>query len=222
MCCDRLGEQSVELGPVEFLTTYPGTDLDVERSVGRTGGSGVLALMSVSSTGSVARALARALRSSRDESAWRLETVVRRGGADHGIDVDGHLLEPWIEVEADIRRIIEEAAASQPGIRVDIKRLLLANAMRPLPGAQPLVHAIQKHGEAVFGEPIPAMGTPLYTDVRLYAEAGIPGVIYGAGPRTVLESHAKRSDERIVLEDLRRATKVIARALSDLLRAEGD
>lgn len=127
-----------------------------------------------------------------------------------------------VEVEADIRRIIEETAASQPGIRVDIKRLLLANAMRPLPGAQPLVHAIQKHGEAVFGEPIPAMGTPLYTDVRLYAEAGIPGVIYGAGPRTVLESHAKRSDERIVLEDLRRATKVIARALSDLLRTEGD
>ncbi|WP_313369003.1 M20/M25/M40 family metallo-hydrolase [Achromobacter animicus] len=122
------------------------------------------------------------------------------------------------EVEADIRRIIEETAASCPGIRVDIKRLLLANSMRPLPGAQPLVQAIQQHGEAVFGEPIPAMGTPLYTDVRLYAEAGIPGVIYGAGPRTVLESHAKRSDERIDLEDLRRATKVIARTLADLLQ----
>ncbi|TQJ94082.1 M20/M25/M40 family metallo-hydrolase [Achromobacter sp. SLBN-14] len=121
------------------------------------------------------------------------------------------------EVEADIRRIIEEAAASCPGIRVEIKRLLLANSMRPLPGAQPLVQAIQQHGEAVFGEPIPAMGTPLYTDVRLYAEAGVPGVIYGAGPRTVLESHAKRNDERINLEDLRRATKVIARTLADLL-----
>ncbi|KRB13133.1 ArgE/DapE family deacylase [Achromobacter sp. Root170] len=121
------------------------------------------------------------------------------------------------EVEADIRRIIEEAAASCPGIRVEIKRLLLANSMRPLPGAQPLVQAIQQHGEAVIGEPIPAMGTPLYTDVRLYAEAGIPGVIYGAGPRTVLESHAKRNDERINLEDLRRATKVIARTLADLL-----
>jgi succinyl-diaminopimelate desuccinylase len=33
----------------------------------------------------------------------------------------------------------------------------------------------------------------------------------------VLESHAKRADERLQLEDLRRATKVIARALSDLL-----
>ena len=40
-------------------------------------------------------------------------------------------------------------------------------------------------------------------------EAGIPGVIYGAGPRTVLESNAKRADERLELEDLRRATKVI-------------
>ncbi len=121
------------------------------------------------------------------------------------------------EVEADIRRVIQDAAASCADIRVDIKRLLQANSMRPLPGAQPLVQAIQKHGEALFGEPIPAMGTPLYTDVRLYAEAGIPGVIYGAGPRTVLESHAKRSDERVVLEDLRRATKVIARTLADLL-----
>ncbi|AMG47685.1 M20 family metallopeptidase [Achromobacter ruhlandii] len=123
-----------------------------------------------------------------------------------------------VEVEADIRRIIEECAAATPGLRVEIKRLLLANAMRPLPGNQPLVDAIRKHGQDLFGEPIPAMGTPLYTDVRLYAEAGIPGVIYGAGPRTVLESHAKRNDERVVLEDLRRATKVIARTLADLLR----
>lgn len=122
------------------------------------------------------------------------------------------------EVEADIRRIIEEAAAATPGIRVEIKRLLLANAMRPLPGNQPLVDAIRRHGQELFGESIPAMGTPLYTDVRLYAEAGIPGVIYGAGPRTVLESHAKRNDERVVLEDLRRATKVIARTLTDLLQ----
>ncbi|MFY1919520.1 peptidase M20 [Achromobacter xylosoxidans] len=122
------------------------------------------------------------------------------------------------EVEADIRRIIGEAAAATPGIRIEIKRLLLANAMRPLPGNQPLVDAIRRHGQELFGESIPAMGTPLYTDVRLYAEAGIPGVIYGAGPRTVLESHAKRNDERVVLEDLRRATKVIARTLADLLQ----
>ena len=53
--------------------------------------------------------------------------------------------------------------------------------------------------------------------MRLFSEAGIPGVIYGAGPRTVLESNAKRADEHIVLEDLRRATQVMARSLADLL-----
>jgi acetylornithine deacetylase/succinyl-diaminopimelate desuccinylase family protein len=121
------------------------------------------------------------------------------------------------EVEATLRQVIAGAAAEKPGVTVDVKRMLLANAMKPLAGNQPLVDAIQKHGQAVFGEAIPALGTPLYTDVRLFCEAGIPGVIYGAGPRTVLESHAKRADERLDLEDLRRATKVIARSLHDLL-----
>ena len=121
------------------------------------------------------------------------------------------------EVEATLRQVIADAAAQTPGITVEIKRMLLARALQPLPGNQPLVEALQKHGEAVFGEPIPAVGTPLYTDVRLFCEAGIPGVVYGAGPRTVLESHAKRADERLDLQDLRRATKVIARTLLDLL-----
>jgi acetylornithine deacetylase/succinyl-diaminopimelate desuccinylase-like protein len=129
-----------------------------------------------------------------------------------------------VEVEASIRQVIADAVtgfnqgrAADMQISVDIKRMLMAHSMQPLAGNKPLVDAIQKHGEQVFGEPIPAMGTPLYTDVRLYAERGIPGVIYGAGPRTVLESNAKRADEHLVLEDLRRATKVIARTLQDLL-----
>jgi acetylornithine deacetylase/succinyl-diaminopimelate desuccinylase family protein len=125
------------------------------------------------------------------------------------------------EVEATIRQVIADAAAdfSKKGavITVDIKRLLLANAMQPLAGNKPLVDALQKHGEAVFGEPIPTSGTPLYTDVRLYGEQGIPAAIYGAGPRTVFESNAKRADEHLVLEDLRKATKVVARSLFDLL-----
>ncbi|MBC7376392.1 MAG: ArgE/DapE family deacylase [Burkholderiaceae bacterium] len=122
-----------------------------------------------------------------------------------------------VEAEAHIRQVIADAAAQSEGITIDIMRLLLARSMQPLPGNKPLVDAIQKHGAELFGEKIPAMGTPLYTDVRLYAEAGIPGVIYGAGPRTVLESNAKRADERLELQDLRRATKVIARTLLDLL-----
>ena len=122
-----------------------------------------------------------------------------------------------VAVEANIREVIANAAASHAGITVDIRRLVLARALKPLAGNKPLVDALQKHGEAVFGEPIPTSGTPLYTDVRLYGEQGIPAAIYGAGPRTVFESNAKRSDEHLVLEDLRRATKVVARTLLDLL-----
>jgi len=122
-----------------------------------------------------------------------------------------------VEVEATIRQVIAGAAAQVPGITVEIKRLLLAKSMLPLPGNKPLVEGIQKHGREVFGQEIPTSGTPLYTDVRLYSAQGIPAVIYGAGPRTVFESNAKRSDEHLVLEDLRRATKVVARTLFDLL-----
>ena len=127
------------------------------------------------------------------------------------------------QVEQSIRDTIARAAASyapprgRGDIRVQVRRLLLANAMTPLPGNAPLVEAIQRHGAAVFGDKPAAVGTPLYTDVRLYVARGIPVVIYGAGPRTVLESHAKRADERLSLDDLRRATKVVARALADLL-----
>ena len=127
------------------------------------------------------------------------------------------------EVEAALRKTIAEAAQSfapprgGKALQVDVRRMLLAHALKPLPGNRPLVQALQKHAEEVFGEPVPALGTPLYTDVRLYGEQGIPGVIYGAGPRTVRESNAKRADEHIALADLQRATCVIARTLADLL-----
>ena len=121
------------------------------------------------------------------------------------------------EVEATLRRVITDAVAASRGITVDVRRILLARALKPLGGNQPLVDALCRHASSVFGEPIQASGTPLYTDARLYCERGIPAVLYGAGPRTELESNAKRADEHIVLEDLRRATKVVARTLLDLL-----
>ena len=39
-----------------------------------------------------------------------------------------------------------------------------------------------------------------------------------AGPRTIAEANAKQPDENILLEDLRRATHVVAAAVHDLLR----
>jgi succinyl-diaminopimelate desuccinylase len=124
-----------------------------------------------------------------------------------------------VAVEAQLRALIEEAVRGVPGIRLEIKRLLLSHALRPLPGADKLVACLQKNGRQVFGEPITAQGTPLYADARLYGERGIPAVLYGAGPRTVPESNAKKADEKLALEDLRRATKVVALTLLDFLQA---
>ena len=62
-----------------------------------------------------------------------------------------------------------------------------------------------------------AKGVPLYTDARHYAEAGIPIVLYGAGPRTIEEANAHRADERLPLDDLKKATLVMALSLADLL-----
>jgi succinyl-diaminopimelate desuccinylase len=121
-------------------------------------------------------------------------------------------------VEAEVRALIERSvAAHDPRVRVEIRRMLLAQALQPQSANAPLVQAIQRHAGEVFGQTPPVVGTPLYTDVRLYGAHGVPAVIYGAGPRTVLESNAKRADEHLVLDDLRRATKVIARTLTDLL-----
>lgn len=122
-------------------------------------------------------------------------------------------------VEQDIRTAIDQVWKSTPGITVETRRILLARALKPLPGSDALVAALQQHAESLFGEKVPACGTPLYADARLYCEAGIPVVLYGAGPRTVEESHAKQPDERLELEDLRRATKVVARTCLDMMAA---
>jgi len=123
-----------------------------------------------------------------------------------------------VPVEAGLRSLIDRAIAGYDGIRVDVRRLLLARALKPLPGHEKLVAAIQRHGRRIFGEDIPASGTPLYADARLYGEHGIPVVMYGAGPKTIEESNAKRPDENLALDDLRRATLVIACAVGDMLR----
>lgn len=123
-------------------------------------------------------------------------------------------------VEAQVRKLIEDAVQGVPGIRLEVKRLLLSHALRPLPAGAQLVANLQKNAREVLGEDIPAVGTPLYADARLYGEHGIPAVLYGAGPRSVPESNAKKADEKLLLEDLRKATKIVALTLLDFLAAE--
>lgn len=120
-------------------------------------------------------------------------------------------------VEDEVRAFVQQAVAGLPGIRVDVRRILLARALCPLPGHERLAESLCRHGQAVFGEAIGVCGTPLYADARLYGEHGVPVVMYGAGPRTVIEARAKQADENVSLSDLQGATRVVARMLADFL-----
>jgi succinyl-diaminopimelate desuccinylase len=120
-------------------------------------------------------------------------------------------------VEQELRQLIVAAVGRHAGAGVTIERVLLAKPLRPLPGAQRLSEPLCRHAQLVFGDSIRPAGVPLYTDARHYAEAGIPIVLYGAGPKTIEEANAHRADEKLRLADLEKATEVVALALLDLL-----
>ena len=121
------------------------------------------------------------------------------------------------QVEHDLIEFIRQAAAAHPTIRVRSRRIILARPFVPLPGQEKLVAALQANAERVLGEKIESQGVPLYTDARHYSAAGIPTVLYGAGPRSMLEANAHRADERVKLDDVFKATEIVAGALADLL-----
>ena len=121
------------------------------------------------------------------------------------------------KAELDLVRQIEERAAAMPEVKVSTRRILLAEPLRPSPAQSRLVEILQRHAREITGEDVPAIGVPLFTDARLYSNAGAATVMYGAGPHSILEANGHRADENLVLEDLRKATKVVALTLVELL-----
>ena len=122
------------------------------------------------------------------------------------------------EAERTLTAQLHDLAAQWLGIRLQVKRILLARPFTPLPGQEKLVGAIRKHAKAVLDENIEAHGVPLYTDARHYSAVGVPTVLYGAGPRTLEEANGHMADENLRLDDLYKATEVVALSLLDFLR----
>jgi acetylornithine deacetylase/succinyl-diaminopimelate desuccinylase-like protein len=121
------------------------------------------------------------------------------------------------KVERELTALIRASVAGLPGIGCAIRRIMLAEPLKPVPGLERLTAPLQRNAEAVLGEPVPLYGVPLYTDARHYAAAGIPTVLYGAGPHSLIEANAHAADERLPLADLHKATEVVALTLLDLL-----
>ena len=121
-------------------------------------------------------------------------------------------------VEKALSALIRKSGARK-GIKVEIRRVILAEPLRPLKSIDKLVAPLQRHAREFFKLRIKTTGVPLYTDARHYSAAGIPTVLYGAGPRSIIEANAHGANEHVKLSDLKAATKVMAAALRDLLKA---
>ena len=121
------------------------------------------------------------------------------------------------EVEYDLRALINRSIPDLEGISVDVERIMLAEPLKPVGDVQRLASIVQKHASAVLDQDIPQAGVPLYTDARHYAAHGIPTILYGAGPRSIEDANAHRADERLPLNLLQDAAKVIALSIADLL-----
>lgn len=124
---------------------------------------------------------------------------------------DGH------QVERALTDLVMQHAQSGLGAEVECRRIMLAEPLHPIDGTEKLVEAIRVASKTILGEALETSGTPLYTDARHYCEAGIPTVLFGAGPETISESHAHGADEHVQLHDLKAATNIVGLALEDLL-----
>ena len=123
-----------------------------------------------------------------------------------------------IKVEKALTSLIRKAGARK-GIAIDVSRVILAEPLKPRKGVDRLVETLQRHARKELRVAIKPTGVPLYTDARHYSAAGIPTVLYGAGPRSIIEARGHNTDEHVKLSDLKAATKIVAAALRDLLKA---
>lgn len=122
------------------------------------------------------------------------------------------------KVERELIALIKKAG-SRKGIKVEVKRVLLAEPLKPIKGTERLVEPLQRHASAILKQKVKPTGVPLYTDARHYAAHKVPVVLYGAGPRSILEANAHRADEHVRIKDLEAAIQIVTATLRDLLKA---
>jgi succinyl-diaminopimelate desuccinylase len=121
------------------------------------------------------------------------------------------------DVHKSLVSLIEAAIPAPATCTVRTRPVMLAEPLRPVPGTDSLVLPLQRNAQKVLGVEVLTIGAPLYTDARHYAAAGIPTVLYGAGPRSILEAHAHAADEHLQFTDLRAATEIVALTIADIL-----
>lgn len=120
-------------------------------------------------------------------------------------------------VERDLTTVIGSCMGDVPGVRCKVRVTSLSPAMSPTEDTEALVAAFQEDAERRRGSTLPVLGIPGDTEGRHYAAAGIPTVLFGAGPKTPGDGNVGGPDEFLVLDDLRTATEVVANVVASLL-----
>ena len=125
------------------------------------------------------------------------------------------------KAEQNLAIQLGKAVAGMPGVVCRIRRLDLTPPLKPAPGSEAIVDALQSAAIAVVGREIPETKRSAISDARHYVAVGIPAVLYGAGPEKPEDAHIGGPNENLVLDDLRRGTEILACALADFLKAGG-
>ena len=126
-----------------------------------------------------------------------------------------------VAVERELTDLIAAAANQIGGVLCRINRLKLNRPMTPGPGTDTLASVLERQASAATGAAIAVYGVPHATDTRHYAAVGIPSMLYGAGPEAAAEGSPGGPDERLVLDDLRKATEAVALTLGEFMTPAG-
>jgi len=119
-----------------------------------------------------------------------------------------------------LERLVQ-SVARETGGEIVFEPTLIVQPLRPSDGQDELVRALQVEGAPIVGHELEPHGMPIFTDARWFSVAGIPTVLYGAGPRDPAEARGHAADENVQIDDLVRATEVVARAVRRLLTSKG-
>lgn len=119
--------------------------------------------------------------------------------------------------EKELTARITETVMGMSGIVCRIRRTGMIAPLKPIRGTEKLIRVLSKNGHDIMGERVMSQGQPTPSDARHYAAVGIPAVLYGAGPKSLKAANAYRADEQLPLDDLRKATEVLAFALGEFM-----
>jgi acetylornithine deacetylase/succinyl-diaminopimelate desuccinylase-like protein len=105
------------------------------------------------------------------------------------------------------------AVEADTGTRIEVEYAQQARPLETSAAQGGIAMLVQSEAQAVLGEPIALRGLPLYTDARWFGAAGIPTVMYGAGPSDIRRAGINGADERVSEDDVHTTARVLARVI---------